>query len=466
MQTKRRIFIPSVLAKISTCLLVLLTSTAHAQVDPDFFPTFEAYANNPVIKYGDGFADAAWGDPCVIKHNGEYVMYATAAEGIFISETNTVKVYRHISEDGYNWTLSPETAVLQPLNGTYYEGGTETPTVVVKDGTFHMYLTCYPPGNNEEEYTLGHATSSDGINWTMDEEPVLELNPGTFYGTLIGEPGAALYQNNIHLFFTAAGIVDGTTIQSIGWMTSSDGTNFSEPETAIGLPEDVYPIAENYWGLSTPSALAVNDTLYLFTDVAQTINDNWTQVALHQFKKDNLSDTWYHDDVPIHTMSDFEWTDGDYLSNLLAITPLLEEDGRLRIWYSGQRIADINGVDTTYHVTFDENGVLHVDPDYWGIGTSEYLFPNFNSIAELNENDLEIELFPNPGSDNFVLRCSAVLKDALIQVRDISGKQILSITSVCGSNIPLSLAELDSGIYLLQIRSKMGNYAEKLVITD
>lgn len=437
----------------------------HSQVDPDFFPTFEAYSENPVIKYGDGFADAAWGDPCVIKHNGEYVMYATAAEGIFISETNTVKVYRHISEDGYNWTLSPETAVLQPLNGTYYEGGMETPSVVVKNGVFHMYLTCYPPGNNEEEYTLGHATSSDGINWTMDQNPILELDSGTFYETLIGEPGAAIYQDSIQLFFTAAGVVDGMAVQSIGWMKSSDGMNFTEPEQAISLPEDVYPLAQNYWGLSTPSALAVNDTLYVFTDVAQTIDENWTQVALHQFKKDNLSDTWYHDDAPIHTMSDFEWTDGDYLSNLLAITPLFEEDGRLRIWYSGQRIADINGTDTTYNVTIDEEGFLHVDPDYWGIGTSEYIFPDFNSVSE-SENLSELVLYPNPAKTHVLIHSPIALENASIEVLDMTGKLIITPKSVNGSTLPLSISSLEPGVYIIKVSSEKSQWASSLIIEE
>jgi predicted GH43/DUF377 family glycosyl hydrolase len=257
----------------------------QAQINPNYFPDFVANPNNPIINYGDGFADATWNDPCVIKENGQYIMYLTSAIGIVLSPTNTVKVYRKVSNDGINWSLSPATPVMEPALGTYYEGGTETPSVVKKDNTYHMYLTCYPPGNNPAEFVIAHATSTDGINWNMDAAPVIESDgSNSIYGDLVGEPGAMVYNDSIYLFFTAAGTLNSQAVQCIGLMKSADGTNFTSPQIAVQLPQDVYPLADNYWGLSTPSALAINDTIYLFTDVARTINGEWTQVALHQFK--------------------------------------------------------------------------------------------------------------------------------------------------------------------------------------
>jgi predicted GH43/DUF377 family glycosyl hydrolase len=153
----------------------------QAQINPDYFPDFVANPNNPIINYGDGFADATWNDPCVIKENGQYIMYLTSAVGIVLSSSNTVKVYRKVSNDGINWSLSPATPVLEPAPGTYYEGGTETPSVVKKDSTYHMYLTCYPPGNNPAEFVIAHATSANGINWSMDATPVLNLMEATAF---------------------------------------------------------------------------------------------------------------------------------------------------------------------------------------------------------------------------------------------------------------------------------------------
>ena len=441
------------------CCLFTGLLNAYCQFNPLFFPDFQDYHSNPIINYGDGFADAAWNDPCVLKVNGQYIMYLTAAEGIFLSPSNTVKVYRKVSSDGYNWTLSPSTPVLQPALGTYYEGGTETPSVVLMDSTYHMYLTCYPPGNNQNEFVIAHAVSSDGLNWTMDVSPVLESDgSATFYGDLVGEPGAMIYHDSICVFFTAAGIVNGIPVQSIGWMKSADGYIFDTPQQVVTLPVDVYPASGNYWGLSTPSALAFNDSIYLFTDVAQIINGNWTQVALHQFKTDGISGVWYHDTVPIHTMQDFVWTDGDYLSTLLAITPLMDDNGLLRVWYSGYRLADVVGTDTIYNVTFDSLGIMHVDPDFWGIGTSSYQFPGFTGAIDKESDNMNIVVYPNPVTD--MLYIKGINGEFSVKVFDEIGRMLLE-----GSNNALDLSKERPGFYCVQIKLK-GRVFHRLIIVE
>jgi len=94
-------------------------------------------------------------------------------------------------------------------------------------------------------------------------------------------------------------------LQGIGLIKSANGTIFTNPELAVLLPQDVYALIDNYWGLSTPSALAINDSIYLFADVAQVINGEWIQVAPHQFKTLANSGVWYHDTISIPTMADF-----------------------------------------------------------------------------------------------------------------------------------------------------------------
>lgn len=381
------------------CVLVLISHIASlAQSnDTSFFPSFQAYNANPIIKYGDGFSNAAWNDPVVLKENGQYIMYISAAAGF--TGGDHVKIYRMLSSDGYSWTMSPSTSILEPSIGTYYEGGVETPSVVHFNNQYHMYVTVYPT-NVAEDFVIAHATSPDGLVWQMDANPVLESDgSATWKGSIVGEPGAVVYHDSIYLFFTAAGVDNGTPLQCIGLMRSANGTTFDTPIQTAKIPQNVYPSIDNWWGLSTPSALAINDTLYLFTDVAKVINGNWTQAALHQFKSyGNLSE-WYHDDAPIHTMEDFNWTNGDYLSELRSITPLMDDNGRLRIWYAGNRLADVSGTDTTYHITFDSLGGIHADPNYWGIGTSEYQFANTPNGINSLVNQSQISVYPNPAVD-------------------------------------------------------------------
>jgi predicted GH43/DUF377 family glycosyl hydrolase len=437
----------------------------QAQINPNYFPDFVANPNNPIINYGDGFADATWNDPCVIKENGQYIMYLTSAIGIVLSPTNTVKVYRKVSNDGINWSLSPATPVMEPALGTYYEGGTETPSVVKKDNTYHMYLTCYPPGNNPAEFVIAHATSTMASTWNMDAAPVIESDgSNSIYGDLVGEPGAMVYNDSIYLFFTAAGTVNSQAVQCIGLMKSADGTNFTSPQIAVQLPQDVYPLADNYWGLSTPSALAINDTIYLFTDVARTINGEWTQVALHQFKTIANSGIWYHDTLPIHTMQDFVWTDGDYLSTLLAPTPLLDDNGLLRIWYAGYRIADVNGVDTTYNVYFDSLGIMHINPDFWGIGTSTYQFPLATKFTDFNNDEFKLNYFPNPAKEKVYMRFNKMIKDGKMNVYDMAGRIVICQSILATNNLRIDVSTLQTGIYFLEMQEGEMRFYGKLVV--
>lgn len=447
------------------CSLVLLLATVKtdAQVNPLFFPDFQPYPSNPIIRYGDGFPDAAWNDPCVLKENGQYIMYITAADGIFLSNSNTVKVYRQVSNDGYNWTLSPLTPIVEPVPGTYYEGGTETPSVVFKDSVYHMYLTCYPPGNLQTEFVLAHTTSPDGINFTMDTIPVLESDGSpTIYGDLVGEPGAMVYNDSIYLFFTTAGTVSNIPVQGIGLIKSGDGTHFSTPQLAVQLPASVYP-GNSYWGLSTPSALAINDSIYLFTDVAEIINGAWTQVALHQFKTDSFTNVWYHDTVPVHTMQDFVWTDGDYLSEIRSITPLLDDNGILRIWYAGNRLADVSGNDTTYNVIIDSLGNIHVDPDFWGIGTSEYQLLTSDGRHESLAAEPGLQVFPNPARDFIQLKSPDGMNKATVRVYDITGRAVKTIAGVNGTVYHLSLEGLQPGLYVAEVETEGHNYRDRFI---
>jgi hypothetical protein len=437
-----------------------------AQIDPNFFPTFQAYSPEPIIRYADGFANASWNDPTILKQDGQYIMYITSASGFVLSNENTVKVYRQVSPDGYNWTLSPTTPVLEAEPKTYYAGGTETPSVVIKNGVYHMYLTCYPPGNHSDEFVIGHAVSDNGIDWTMDQQPVLESDGSeTLYGELVGEPGAILFNDSIYVFFTAGGIIGGIPSQSIGLIKSADGTNFNTPEVAVTMPTSIYPVEENYWGLSTPSALAINDSIYVFTDVAQIINGNWTQVALHQFKTIGNSGVWYHDDAPIHTKADFDWTNGEYLSEIRSITPFLEDDGLLRIWYAGNRLADVSGSDTTYHVFFDSLGVMNADPDYWGIGTSEFQFSLINNLNDEPDFNASIHCFPNPANDNVYIRTAQSNQNLSISIYDVFGKIVLQKNNLNSQLNRLDVSRLEMGAYIMDIETQGHLSRKKLIIS-
>jgi hypothetical protein len=81
---------------------------------------------------------------------------------------------------------------------------------------------------------MGHATSVDGINWEKDwmHNPVFSPDPGTFYSDKI-LPNSMIYLNNEYqLWFS--GSISGPDFYRIGYATSTDGLqwtvqNFSLP---------------------------------------------------------------------------------------------------------------------------------------------------------------------------------------------------------------------------------------------
>jgi hypothetical protein len=370
--------------------IVILLSLIYCQlfsqsIDTNFFPKFVPYAQTPIINYGDEIAGTPWNDPCVLKENGQYIMYTSGVEGGLNHPNDTIGIYRWLSNDGYDWSLNPTTPVLDHADGTYYKGGVETPSVVFYKGEYHMYNTVYTE-NNAYLFKISHATSPDGIAWEIDASPALEPSANyTWMDVIVAEPGVMVKDDTLYLFFSAGSSLGGF---SIGLVRSTDGVNFMDTIQTAKLPTDVYLNGNNYQGLSTPSPVMIGDTIYLFTDVAQNVfGDNWKQVALHQFKSYGDINKWHHDTLPIHTRSDFTWTDGNFGAEIFAITPLLDEN-RLRIWYSGYNLSSIDTTnminDTTYNAYFigDE---IHVNDGLWGIGTSEYVFENLTSIGGKDE---------------------------------------------------------------------------------
>ena len=377
-------------------LMISATQLSAQLLDTSFFPTYTPYSSKPIIDWND-FIVGSWADPTVLKVGNEYIMYASAMHG-GIATPKPISIYRFTSADGYSWKLNPSTPVFKPVNGSYYEGGLETPNVVFFNGDYHMFNTVYLQ-NIPTLFKVSHATSPDGINWTIDNSPILIPDSTvSWMSEIVAEPGALIKNDTLYLFFTA---ISNTGAVSIGLSRSVDGRSFFDTTQVVSIPRDIYPASKGYLGLSTPDATLVGDTIYLFTDLVRSdTHTPWNQVGLHQFKSYGDINKWYHDTSAIHMSEDFSWTDGNYLSQLLGATPLMDGN-RLRIWYWGYDLAHVGTVDTTYHVHLVGTD-LHPDTNHWGIGTSEYVFSQkTNTIEEIDKKPaIAIDFYGNNGTIN------------------------------------------------------------------
>ena len=330
------------------------TPSSTVAAAPDFTKLnpacFHASSSNPILGANSQFSGADWNDPSVIKVGNQYVMYATSDHNFDFN----IGVYRLVSSDSQNWSLSPTTPVLQANSDTtaWDARAVETPSVVYFNGKYHLFYIGYPlligshtvTYADSYAYKIGHAVSDDGITWTRDSSYILApTNPDTptaatnpdvagglpFNQYVVGEPAPVVFQNKIYLYFTAIGANASVNnrLQVIGVMTSSDGSTWSAPQSVLIPDQTVYP-SSNWQGYSTPSAIVLDGKVHLFFDVAQ--RSPWRQLKItHASSADGLSG-WTLDATPIFSNTDFAWT-----SNEIRSPAALLDGTTLKLWFAG-----------------------------------------------------------------------------------------------------------------------------------
>jgi hypothetical protein len=242
-----------------------------------------ARTDGPVISAGDFREAAMWNDPSVVRTSGGYVMYATTSVGE--PWKPPVLPFRLVSKDGQKWAASPAAPLLQPF-GIY--ASIETPSVVQFGGAWHMFFTGVHSNPEPSPMSIGHAVSADGVNWRIAKPSLLSATgeAGDWRSYLVAEPGAVVVGNRLLVYFSAVGArASGTPPQdqSIGVISSIDGSNFSAPQKVLAQGAQ-YPAAKGFAGYSAPAALFHGKQVHLFYSVAHFSDDadpQWQQVAVH-----------------------------------------------------------------------------------------------------------------------------------------------------------------------------------------
>lgn len=304
---------------------------------------FNPYSLNSIITTGDfnadlGFTKTTWNDPHVIKVGSQYWMYASSDDNF----NHDIKIYRLISSDGINWALSPTTPILQKSAGQFDAQATETPAVVYFNGKYHLFWTGYTDYNDTKTFKIGHATSDDGVNFTKDAlHIVAPTDPSgapnlDFDQFLVAEPAPVVFNNKLYLYFTAVGanLSVSTTLQVIGVTTSDDGITWTAPVSALTPDQTLYPRgAPNYIkGYSTPFAIAMDNKVHLFFDIAKTdaAGTAFSQIKIHHASSSDGLTNWVQDSSEIFDKSEYSFTGTEIRS------PSALLDGKtLMLWFAG-----------------------------------------------------------------------------------------------------------------------------------
>ncbi|MBP7687344.1 MAG: hypothetical protein KA765_05535 [Thermoflexales bacterium] len=189
-------------------------------------------ASNPVLAVGPS---GSWDqslvyDPAVLKDDTLYKMWYSGSNG------TSNRIGYATSPDGLTWTKYGSNPVLAPTLA--WEGSRVFgPTVISDTGLYKMWYAA----SDGTTTRIGYATSPDGITWTKQGNPVLDVGPtGAGYDTwddaYVSRPSVIKIDGTYHLWYTGN---DGLT-DRIGHATSADGVNWSKdlanPVVDLGAP--------------------------------------------------------------------------------------------------------------------------------------------------------------------------------------------------------------------------------------
>jgi len=157
--------------------------------------------------------------PCVLRVGKQWWMWYNGRA----ADCFTGQVGLAISDDGFHWKKANRG---QPVMGhgppgSFDETKVDHPTVVYFNNRFHMW---YTGGPRSGPYTIGYASSPDGMKWQRENsgKPVLESGPvGKFDQHGVLHPTALRDENGLlHLWYNG---VDRGSGFRIGYATSRDG---------------------------------------------------------------------------------------------------------------------------------------------------------------------------------------------------------------------------------------------------
>ena len=124
------------------------------------------------------------------------------------------------------WTDHPDNPVVETDDvGPWAPGGASVSTVIFDGATYHMWFTGEQEGGIDGA-EIGHATSTDGIDWTMDPaNPVLETGASGEWDDENLFSGAVIHDGTtFHMWFDGVGGYG----QHVGYATSPDGSNWTK----------------------------------------------------------------------------------------------------------------------------------------------------------------------------------------------------------------------------------------------
>lgn len=204
--------------------LILLTAfgckVEEPDPDEDNAPVWEKSYNPVLTGTGGTWDETTLIQSSVLFIDNVYHMWYGGAKAV--GQNVPFSIGHATSADGITWTKDPSNPVLvKGPEGSFDDHMVYMPYVVKAGDTYHMWYT----GRDMQNEHIGYATSPDGVTWTKSAlNPVLMPASQTGWEGLDQASGPVLYRDNkFHMWYNGA---DGTEIK-VGYATSDDGANWT-----------------------------------------------------------------------------------------------------------------------------------------------------------------------------------------------------------------------------------------------
>ncbi|MCB9682852.1 MAG: hypothetical protein H6733_15400 [Alphaproteobacteria bacterium] len=187
--------------------------------------------------------------------------------------------------------------LLEPVPGTYYENGIGSPTVTydrAHDQWVMFFETRYAAADAQcadGHWGIGRAVSANGLNWTVDNNLLLEPQPGTYASCQYAHPTILFDGTTWHLWFKAQQRNDacdgGVTppwgclaITGVGYATSTDGVTFTVTDEPVlqfsffGFP--TVALVDGVFRMYVAASGAARSRFELFQSVSTDNGQTWS----------------------------------------------------------------------------------------------------------------------------------------------------------------------------------------------
>jgi hypothetical protein len=135
------------------------------------------YSGNPVISHGarNNDWDGIEVRPNYVIKDTNYKMYFTGR-----GSSGVLHLGLAVSVDGVTWAKDSNNPLRTVGAGTWENGNTRYKTVESSNDTYRMWIHAGPP-----RWKIGYLTSTDGLDWTLNDGVVLTPKPGTIYSSQV-----------------------------------------------------------------------------------------------------------------------------------------------------------------------------------------------------------------------------------------------------------------------------------------